>query len=139
MQHTTFPKHARTRKDIPRPQYPTERFPFSHFLVSGGSILFVSTHDPLRICLTYHHARGKWLLPKGRGESVTAAAVHETFEGTRCPCKLPPLDLITRANHRYGDGRGRERRTIHGDSAPDEGGQDADPLVVREGVYGRLG
>jgi 8-oxo-dGTP pyrophosphatase MutT (NUDIX family) len=81
------------------PRYPTEQFPSSHFLVSGGSILFASTHVPLRICLIYHHARGEWLLPKGRkdrGESVTAAAVRETFEETGYPCELLPLDLITR-------------------------------------------
>ena len=82
------------------PRYPTEQFPSSHFLVSGGSILFSSTHAPLHICLIYHHARGEWLLPKGRkdrGESVPATAVRETFEETGYPCELLPLDLITRA------------------------------------------
>ena len=67
------------------PRYPTEQFPSSHFLISGGSILFSSTQAPLRICLIYHHARGEWLLPKGRkdrGESVPATAVRETFEET---------------------------------------------------------
>ncbi len=55
------------------PRYPTEQFPSSNFLFSGGTILFASTHAPLRICLVYHNARGEWLLPKGRedrGESV---------------------------------------------------------------------
>jgi 8-oxo-dGTP pyrophosphatase MutT (NUDIX family) len=82
------------------PRYPTEQFPSSHFLLSGGSILFASTHAPLRVCLIYHHARGEWLLPKGRkdrGESVTVAAVSETFEETGYPCELLPLDLVTRA------------------------------------------
>jgi 8-oxo-dGTP pyrophosphatase MutT (NUDIX family) len=82
------------------PRYPTEQFPSSHFLVSGGSILFESTHAPLRVCLIYDHARGEWLLPKGRkdrGESVPATAVRETFEETGYPCELLPLDLITRA------------------------------------------
>ena len=82
------------------PRCPTEQLPSSHFLVSGGSILFSSTHAPLRICLIYHHARGEWLLPKGRkdhGESVPATAVRETFEETGYPCELLPLDLITRA------------------------------------------
>jgi 8-oxo-dGTP pyrophosphatase MutT (NUDIX family) len=40
------------------------------------------------------------LLPKGRkdrGEGVPVAAVRETFEETGHPCKLLPLDLITRA------------------------------------------
>ena len=68
------------------------------------------------------------------------------FEETGYPCKLLPLDVITRApaagaqtDRRYGDGRGRERRNIHGDSASDKGGQGVDSLEVREGVYGRLG
>ena len=82
------------------PRYPTEQFPSSHFLISGGSILFASTQAPLRVCLIYHTARGEWLLPKGRkdrGESVTDAAVRETSEETGYPCKLLPLDLVTRA------------------------------------------
>ena len=86
----TLPKHVPTKKNMSLPWYPTEQFPSSHFLVSGGSILFASTHSPLRICLIYHHARQEWLLPKGRkdrGESVPAAAVRETFEETRYPCK----------------------------------------------------
>ena len=67
------------------PRYPTEQFPSSHFLISGGSILFSLTQAPLRIYLIYHHARGEWLLPKGRkdrGKSVPATAVRETFEET---------------------------------------------------------
>ena len=58
------------------------------------------TQAPLRIYLIYYHARGEWLLPKGRkdrGESVPATAVRETFEETVYPCELLPLDLITRA------------------------------------------
>ena len=55
------------------------------------------------------------------------------------------VDLITRAP--AADAQtidtamavGGSEEPFMGDSAPDEGGQDADPLVVREGVYGRLG
>ena len=81
-------------------RYPTEQFPSSHFLISGGSILFASIQAPLRVCLIYHKARGEWLLPKGRkdrGEDVRDAAVRETFEETGYRCKLLPLDLVTRA------------------------------------------
>jgi len=81
-------------------RYPTEQFPSSHFLISGGSILFASIQAPLRVCLIYHKARGEWLLPKGRkdrGENMTAAAVRETFEETGYPCELLPLNLVTRA------------------------------------------
>ncbi|KAI0291369.1 NUDIX hydrolase domain-like protein, partial [Multifurca ochricompacta] len=65
-----------------------------------GSILFASTHAPLRVCLIHHNARGQWLLPKGRkdrGENIITTAVRETFEETGYPCRLLPLDLITRA------------------------------------------
>jgi len=81
-------------------RYPTEQPPSSHFLISGGSILFASIQAPLRVCLIYRKARGEWLLPKGRkdrGENVTATAVRETFEETGYPCELLPLDLVTRA------------------------------------------
>ena len=81
-------------------RYPTEQFPSSHFLISGGSILFASIQAPLRVCLINHKARGEWLLPKGRkdrGEDVRDAAVRETFEETGYRCELLPLDLVTRA------------------------------------------
>ncbi|KAI0270421.1 hypothetical protein BC834DRAFT_819220 [Gloeopeniophorella convolvens] len=81
-------------------RYATEQFPSSNFLICGGSILFESTHAPLRICLLRHNVRDEWLLPKGRkdrGEGVTAAAMRETYEETGYPCRLLPLDLVTRA------------------------------------------
>jgi 8-oxo-dGTP pyrophosphatase MutT (NUDIX family) len=81
-------------------RYPTEQFLSSHFLISGGSILFASIQAPLRVCLIYHKARGEWLLPKGRkdrGEDVRDAAVRETYEETGYPCELLPLDMVTRA------------------------------------------
>ncbi|KAH9178053.1 hypothetical protein EDB89DRAFT_1301025 [Lactarius sanguifluus] len=81
------------------PKYPTKKFPSSHFFICGGSILFESTRAPLRVCLLHHNVRDKWLLPKcrkDRGEDVTVAAVHETFE-TGYLCERLPLDLITRA------------------------------------------
>ena len=64
---STFLKHAPTRKNSHVPDIPTEQFPSSHFSRLGrGSILFASTHAPLRICLIYLHARGEWLLTESR-------------------------------------------------------------------------
>ncbi|KAH9983221.1 hypothetical protein BJV77DRAFT_1044040, partial [Russula vinacea] len=65
-----------------------------------GSILFASTRAPLQVCLLHHTERHEWLLPKGRkdrGECVPATAIRETFEETGYPCRLLPLDMITRA------------------------------------------
>jgi 8-oxo-dGTP pyrophosphatase MutT (NUDIX family) len=81
-------------------RYPTEQFLSSHFLICGGSILFASTHAPLQVCLLHHNVRDEWLLPKGRkdrGEGVPTTAARETFEETGYPCRLLPLDLVTRA------------------------------------------
>ena len=79
---------------------PTELFPSSNFLICSGSILFASTRAPLQVCLLHHTERHEWLLPKGRkdrGECVPATAIRETFEETGYPCRLLPLDMITRA------------------------------------------
>ncbi|KAF8487527.1 hypothetical protein DFH94DRAFT_707023 [Russula ochroleuca] len=79
---------------------PTELFPSSNFLICSGSILFASTRAPLQVCLLRHTERHEWLLPKGRkdrGECVPATAIRETFEETGYPCRLLPLDMITRA------------------------------------------
>lgn len=79
---------------------PTELFPSSNFLICSGSILFASTRAPLQVCLLHHTERHEWLLPKGRkdrGECVPATAMRETFEETGYPCRLLPLDMITRA------------------------------------------
>jgi 8-oxo-dGTP pyrophosphatase MutT (NUDIX family) len=79
---------------------PTELFPSSNFLICSGSILFASTRAPLQVCLLHHTERNEWLLPKGRkdrGECVPATAIRETFEETGYPCRLLPLDMITRA------------------------------------------
>jgi len=82
------------------PKLPTEQFSSTNFLICSGSILFASTRAPLQICLLHHTERDEWLLPKGRkdrGECVPATAMRETFEETGYPCRLLPLDMITRA------------------------------------------
>jgi len=82
------------------PKLPTEQFTSPNFLICSGSILFASTRAPLQVCLLHHTERHEWLLPKGRkdrGESVPATAMRETFEETGYPCRMLPLDMITRA------------------------------------------
>jgi 8-oxo-dGTP pyrophosphatase MutT (NUDIX family) len=79
---------------------PTEQFLSPNFLICSGTILFASTRAPLQVCLLRHTERNEWLLPKGRkdrGEGVPATAIRETFEETGYPCRLLPLDMITRA------------------------------------------
>jgi 8-oxo-dGTP pyrophosphatase MutT (NUDIX family) len=79
---------------------PTEQYQSSNFLICSGSILFASTRAPLQVCLLRHTERNEWLLPKGRkdrGERVPATAIRETFEETGYPCRLLPLDMVTRA------------------------------------------
>ena len=82
------------------PKLPTEQFLSPNFLICSGTILFASTRAPLQVCLLRHTERNEWLLPKGRkdrGEGVPATAIRETFEETGYPCRLLPLDMITRA------------------------------------------
>ena len=82
------------------PRLPTEQYQSSNFLICSGSILFASTRAPLQVCLLRHTERNEWLLPKGRkdrGEGVPATAIRETFEETGYPCRLLPLDMVTRA------------------------------------------
>ena len=79
---------------------PTEQFLSPNFLICSGTILFASTRAPLQVCLLRHTERNEWLLPKGRkdrGEGVPETAIRETFEETGYPCRLLPLDMITRA------------------------------------------
>lgn len=52
------------------------------------------------MCFLHHKTKDEWLLPKGRqdlGESLSDAAVRETFEETGYGCELLPVTMITRA------------------------------------------
>jgi 8-oxo-dGTP pyrophosphatase MutT (NUDIX family) len=54
----------------------------------------------LEACILWHSERSEYLLPKGRkdrGESLEQTALRETFEETGYPCKLLPVDMVTRA------------------------------------------
>lgn len=56
--------------------------------------------DTIEICLIHNLPKDEWLLPKGRkdrGESIEVTAVRETYEETGYPCKLLPMNMITRA------------------------------------------
>lgn len=44
-----------------------------------------------------------------------------------------------RADRRRSGDRGRERGTVHGDSAADKGRRDTDPFVVRDCVHSGSG
>lgn len=69
----------------------------------------------------------KYLLPKGRkdqGESITDAAVRETFEETGYPCTLFPVQMPTRAPAPGNDLPNTEMCTV-------DGGKEAIAVHVR--------
>ncbi|KAF9078017.1 hypothetical protein BDP27DRAFT_1412930 [Rhodocollybia butyracea] len=81
---------------------PTRTYFPGQFVISAGSILFRRAPETrnLQICLLYHTIKNEWLLPKGRkdcDEPIEVTAIRETFEETGYPCKLMPVDCITRA------------------------------------------
>jgi len=52
------------------------------------------------VCFLHHTSNDEWLLPKGRqdlGESLSEAAVRETFEETGYACELLPVTMVSRA------------------------------------------
>lgn len=67
------------------------------FVESAGTVLFrLSTRE---ICILHLHQRGEYVLPKGRlnlGESRQATALRETTEETGVPCRLLPVNLVSR-------------------------------------------
>ncbi|KLO19770.1 hypothetical protein SCHPADRAFT_40104 [Schizopora paradoxa] len=82
-------------------RWPTTQFVSHEFVKSAGSVLFsrIPGH-PLQVCFLHYTTKDEWLLPKGRqdlGESLSDAAVRETFEETGFACKLLPVTMMTRA------------------------------------------
>ncbi|CAF0917479.1 unnamed protein product [Didymodactylos carnosus] len=73
---------------------------FSHqFVLCAGTVLIQkSTRE---VCLIHRlDGREEWLLPKGRknvNETLSVAAVRETYEETGYHCSLMPLTMQTRA------------------------------------------
>ena len=73
---------------------------FSHqFVLCAGSVLIQKS--TCEVCLIHTlEGTGEWLLPKGRknvNETLSAAAIRETFEETGYHCSLVPLVMQTRA------------------------------------------
>ena len=76
------------------------------FVESAGTILFrLSTRE---ICILHLLQRDEYILPKGRhnlGESRRATATRESTEETGIPCRLLPVNLVTRACPKIETGR----------------------------------
>ena len=75
------------------------------FVESAGTILFrLSTRE---ICILRLLERDECVLPKGRrnlGESCRVTATREAIEETGIPCRLLPVDLVSRACPAIGKG-----------------------------------
>ncbi|EIN03540.1 hypothetical protein PUNSTDRAFT_123237 [Punctularia strigosozonata HHB-11173 SS5] len=107
-----------------QPRVPTLQLQSNEFCICAGSLLFrhipnkkrktgptadgfapstnssVATDKKLEACILWHSDREEYLLPKGRkdrGESLEQTALRETYEETGYPCKLLPVDMVTRA------------------------------------------
>ncbi|KAK4039694.1 hypothetical protein C8A01DRAFT_16352 [Parachaetomium inaequale] len=78
-------------------RFETQMYPAEKFVESAGTVLFqLSTH---RVCILYLIERGEYILPKGRrnlGESRQTTAIRETIEETGIPCRLLPINLVSR-------------------------------------------
>ncbi|EWG44930.1 hypothetical protein FVEG_05892 [Fusarium verticillioides 7600] len=78
-------------------RFETESFTADHLVESAGTVLFrLSTRE---ICIIRHLQRNEYLLPKGRRnlhESRQATAIRETTEETGIPCRLLPLNMLSR-------------------------------------------
>lgn len=83
------------------------------FVNCAGSILFRHLpNQPLQICFLHYRTKDEWLLPKGRqdlGESLAHAALRETFEETGYPCRLLPVNMLTRATESGVDAKDHPR------------------------------
>lgn len=69
----------------------------SEYVESAGAILFHLSRQ--QICLVHLTQRDEWLLPKGRrniGETRQQAAIREVQEETGLPCRLLPVNLMSR-------------------------------------------
>ncbi|KAF9768892.1 hypothetical protein IL306_013739 [Fusarium sp. DS 682] len=78
-------------------RFETEIFTGEQFVESAGTVLFrLSTRE---ICILRHIQRNEYLLPKGRRnlhESRQATALRETTEETGIPCRLLPINMLSR-------------------------------------------
>jgi len=78
-------------------RFETEMYASEQFVESAGTILFrLSTRE---ICILHLLQRDEYVLPKGRrnlGESRRNTATRETTEETGIPCRLLPVNLVSR-------------------------------------------
>lgn len=86
------------------PYWPRQQLLSHEFVNCAGSILFspptVDPPKPLQVCFLHCLIDDLWVLPKGRqdiGESLSQAAIRETYEETGYQCELLPIDMFTRA------------------------------------------
>lgn len=78
-------------------QFETAIYTAENFVESAGTVLFrLSTRE---ICLLHFLQRDEYILPKGRrnlGEARQTTATRETTEETGIPCRLLPVNLVSR-------------------------------------------
>lgn len=79
------------------PRFETHMYPGEKFVESAGTILFkLSTRE---ICTLRAIKSDEYVLPKGRrnvGEARQVTAIRETMEETGIPCRLFPVNLMSR-------------------------------------------
>ncbi|KFA80135.1 hypothetical protein S40288_04665 [Stachybotrys chartarum IBT 40288] len=78
-------------------RFETEMYAAEKFVKGAGTVLFrLSTRE---VCVVHPLHRDEYVLPKGRrnlGESRRTTAIRETTEETGMPCRLLPVNLVSR-------------------------------------------
>ncbi|KAK2601814.1 hypothetical protein QQS21_004597 [Conoideocrella luteorostrata] len=78
-------------------RFETRMYAAENFVESAGTVLFrLSTQE---VCILHLLQRDEYILPKGRrnlGESRRTTATRETTEETGIPCRLLPVNLVSR-------------------------------------------
>lgn len=78
-------------------RFETEMYSAEKFVDSAGTVLFrLSTRE---VCILHLLHRDEYILPKGRrnlNESRRTTAIRETTEETGIPCRLLPVNLVSR-------------------------------------------
>ena len=93
----TILAHSNLGANMATSRFKTDMYPAERFVESAGTILFrLSTRE---VCILHSLQSNEYVLPKGRrnlGESRQATATRETTEETGVPCRLLPVDLLSR-------------------------------------------
>ncbi|KAH8801362.1 hypothetical protein F5884DRAFT_684207 [Xylogone sp. PMI_703] len=104
-------------------RFDTKIYTSEQFVESAGTNFFqLSTRE---ICILHRFERDEYVLPKGRrslGECRQATAIRETTEETGVPCRLLPVNLLSRVCPAVETGHGicepiamQQRRVGEGD------------------------